>query len=55
MGHRGSKVGFSGINRDGLFMKIMFSKFVCSRNVAFDRGLKIFEHKNRIFKNISKK
>ena len=42
MGHRGSKIGFSGINRDGFFMKIMFSRSACVRNVTFDRVLKIF-------------
>ena len=46
MGHRGSKIGFSGINRDGFFMKITFPRSVCVRNITFDRFLKIFE-KNR--------
>ena len=43
MGRRGSKIGFSGINLDGFFMKITFSRSVCVRNVTFDRFLKIFK------------
>ena len=54
MGHRGSKIGFSGTNLDGFFMKITFSKSVCVRNVTFDRFLKIFK-KSEIFKNMSTK
>ena len=42
MGHRGSKIGFSGINRDGFFMKITFPRSVCVKNITFDRFLKIF-------------
>ena len=55
MGHRGSKIGFSGTNLDGFFMKITFSMSVCVRKVTFGRSLKIFEKKNENFKNISDK
>ena len=59
MGHRGSKIGFSGINRDGFFMKITFPRSVCVKNITFDRFLKIFEKslknvKNYIFSKSSK-
>ena len=45
MGHRGSKISFSGINRDGFFMKITFPRSVCIRNATFYRFLKIFGEK----------
>ena len=51
MGHRGSKIGFSGINRHGFFMKIMFSMSVCVKNVTLDRFLQIFEKTLKILKN----
>ena len=50
MGHRGSKIGFSGINRDGFFMKITFPRSVCVKSITFDRFLKIFEQKSKIVK-----
>ena len=36
IGHRGSKIGFSGINRDGFHMKITFPRSVCVKNITFD-------------------
>ena len=48
MGHRGSKIGFSGINRDGFFMKITFPRSVCLKNIFFARFLKIFEKMARV-------
>ena len=50
MGHRGSKIGFSGINRDGFFMKITFPSSVCVKNITFDRFLKIFEKYQKMSK-----
>ena len=50
MGHRGSKIGFSGINRDGFFMKITFPMSVCVKNITFDQFLKILE-KNKTYRN----
>ena len=52
MGHRASKIGFSGINRDGFFMKITFPRSVCVRNITFDRFLKIFKKNKKCQKNI---
>ena len=56
MGRRGSKIGFSGINRDGFFMKITFPMSVCVKNITFDRFLKIFKKsvKTCIFSKSSK-
>ena len=50
MGHRGSKIGFSGINLDCFFMKITFPRSVCVKNITFDWFLKIFEKKSKIVK-----
>ena len=54
MGHRGSKIGFSGINRDGFFMKITFPSSVCLKNITFERFLKIFEKNENIQKHVEK-
>ena len=51
MGHRGLKIVFAGLNRDGFFMKIMFPRSVCVKNITFDVFLKIFV----FFKNCFKK
>ena len=53
IGHRGSKIGFSGINRDGFLMKITFPRSVCVRNVTLDRFLKISEKKIKKMSKIS--
>ena len=54
MGHRGLKIGSSGINRDGFFMKITFPRSVCVKNITFDRFLKIFDKLENVPKNDEK-
>ena len=54
IGPRASKIGFSGLNRDGFFIKITFPRSVCVRSITFYRFLKIFE-KMKILKNVSNK
>ena len=54
MGRCGSKIVFSGINRDGFFMKITFPRSDRVRNVTFDRFLKIFEQNEHSQKHLEK-
>merc|ERR1712078_638437 len=57
MGHRGSKIGFSSIDRDGFFMKITFPRSLSVRSIAFDSFLKICTKnikKNKKYQNRQK-